>query len=133
MLPTSGNDRDVRYSLQNLIPFPGLWARQLQQANLNRDEAGTYATWGTLKGNESGTCGDGPESGVKGFTIQTRTQNGNWITVVKTNAKNDGVLRTYKPTKGFKNVQTIRFVMLSNFGDPAFMDVLEVSVRGTIN
>jgi hypothetical protein len=59
VLPTSGNDRDVRYSLQNLIPFPGLWARQLQQASLNRDEAGTYATWGTLKGNESGTCGDG--------------------------------------------------------------------------
>ncbi|MFN8233047.1 MAG: M36 family metallopeptidase [Actinomycetota bacterium] len=80
----------------------------------------------------SGTCGDGPESGVKGFTIQTRTQNGDWITVVKANAKNDGELRTYEPKgpKGSKNVRFIRFIMRSTHGDALFMDVLEVTVRG---
>jgi hypothetical protein len=80
----------------------------------------------------SGTCGDGPESGVKGFTIQTRTQNGDWITVVKANAQNDGELRTYKPngSKGLKKVRFVRFIMRSTHGDDLFMDVLEVTVRG---
>ena len=80
------------------------------------------------------TCGDGPKAAVKHFKIQTRTSNtAPWKLAVDAKAKKDGVLRTYKPKKGFKNVQTIRFVMLSNFGHPAFMDVLEVSVRGTMN
>ena len=57
VLPSSGNDRDVRYGLINL--FPGLWREQVQQASLPRDDAETYATWGSLKGNESGSCGDG--------------------------------------------------------------------------
>jgi extracellular elastinolytic metalloproteinase len=80
----------------------------------------------------NGTCGDGPEAGVRGFTIQTRTQNGDWITVVKTNAQNDGVLRTYQPnrSKGLNKVRFIRFIMRSTHGDDTFMDVLEVTVRG---
>jgi hypothetical protein len=80
----------------------------------------------------SGTCGDGPEAGVKGFTIHTRTQNGDWITVVKANARNDGELRTYRPngSKGLKKVRFVRFIMRSTHGDDTFMDVLEVTVRG---
>jgi hypothetical protein len=80
----------------------------------------------------SGTCGDGPEAGVKGFTVQTRTQNGGWITIVKANANNDGELRTYQPkgSKGLKKVRFVRFIMRSTHGDDTFMDVLEVTVRG---
>jgi hypothetical protein len=80
----------------------------------------------------NGTCGDRPESAVKGFTIQTRTLSGDWITVVKANAKNDGVLRTYRPKgpAGRPRVVFVRFIMRSTHGDDVFMDVIEVSVRG---
>jgi hypothetical protein len=33
---------------------------------------------------------------------------------------------------GKQNVRFIRFIMKSNHGDPIFMDVLEVTVRGKI-
>ena len=80
----------------------------------------------------NGTCGDPPRAAVKAFTIQTRTQNGDWITVVKANAKNDGVLRTYPPegSGGLRKVRSIRFIMRSTHGDRVFMDVVEVTVRG---
>ncbi len=78
-----------------------------------------------------GTCGDDETAAVKHFQILTRTgSDAPWKVAVDAKAKNDGVLRAYTPTKGSKNVKTIRFVMLSNHGDRAFMDVLEVSVRG---
>jgi hypothetical protein len=80
----------------------------------------------------NGTCGDGPEAAVKGFTIQTRTLHGGWITVVKANAGNDGVLRTYEPSGsgGLTRVRFVRFIMRSTHGDDLFMDVIEVTVRG---
>jgi hypothetical protein len=80
----------------------------------------------------TGTCGDAPAAGVKGFTIQTRTLNGGWITVVKANADNDGVLRTFRPSgsKGLTKVRFVRFIMRSTHGDDRFMDVIEVTVRG---
>jgi hypothetical protein len=80
----------------------------------------------------NGTCGDAPESGVKGFTVQTRTLNGGWITVLKANADNDGVLRTFRPSgsTGLTKVRFVRFIMRSTHGDNRFMDVIEVAVRG---
>ena len=42
----------------------------------------------------------------------------------------NGVLRTYQPDAGTRNVRFVRFIMRSNHGDPEFMDVLEVTVRG---
>lgn len=78
-----------------------------------------------------GACGDDATAGVKRFQILTRTSSdAPWKVAVEATAKNDGRLRAYEPEKGAKNVRTIRFVMLSNHGDPLFMDVLEVSVRG---
>ena len=78
-----------------------------------------------------GTCGDGPDSAVKGFEIWTRTASGDWRKAFAGSAPANGRLKTYTPTKGTKNVRFIRFVMVSNHGNPAFMDVLEVTVRGT--
>jgi hypothetical protein len=78
----------------------------------------------------SGTCSDGPEAGVKKFKVETKTANGNWITAFVGNAKNNGKLNPYTPTRGKADVRFVRFTMLSNHGDPLFMDVLEFSVRG---
>jgi hypothetical protein len=78
-----------------------------------------------------GTCGDGPDAAVKGFEIWTRTAGGDWRKAFVGSAPATGKLKTYVPTKGKKNVRFIRFVMVSNHGNSAFMDVLEVSVRGT--
>ena len=46
------------------------------------------------------------------------------------NAKSNGRLQTYMPKTGKDNVRFVRFTMLSNHGDPLFMDVMEFSVRG---
>ena len=78
-----------------------------------------------------GACGDDFTAGVKHFQIQTRTNSdAPWKIAVDAKAKSDGVLRSFDATAGKKNVKIVRFVMLSNHGDPFFMDVLEVTVRG---
>jgi hypothetical protein len=77
-----------------------------------------------------GTCGDGHRAGVKKFQIQTKTNNGKWITALTGTVDNDGLVHVFKPTVGKKGVRFVRFIMKSNHGDPLFMDVLELSVRG---
>jgi extracellular elastinolytic metalloproteinase len=78
-----------------------------------------------------GTCGDGPEAGVKRFEVQTkRTADGAWRLAVEGSVGATGRLKAFDATAATNNVRFIRFVMLSNHGDPLFMDVLEVSVRG---
>ena len=87
------------------------------------------STFGVVSG---GTCGDGPEAGVKAFTIETRKNaNAPWRTAVTANAPSDGQLHAYTPTAGTAGVRFVRFTMRSNHGDANFMDVLEVTVRGT--
>ncbi|HEY7661463.1 MAG TPA: M36 family metallopeptidase [Actinomycetota bacterium] len=79
-----------------------------------------------------GTCGDGPNAGVKGFTFQVRGHRSDpWSTVLMERARADGVLRSYAPTGNASNVRFVRFIMRSNHGQPNYMDVLEVTVRGT--
>jgi hypothetical protein len=53
--PSSGNDRDVAYSL---IDIRLLWSQQIAQARLSREDARAYAKWGRLKGDRSDGCGD---------------------------------------------------------------------------
>lgn len=79
-----------------------------------------------------GTCGDGSEAAVKVFEIQTRTSDGPWETAYERTQKLElGVMHTLKPNKGTKrNVRFIRLIMKKNYGDPRFMDMLELSVRG---
>ncbi len=78
-----------------------------------------------------GTCGDDATAGVKHFQVLTRTgRDAPWKLAVDAKTDSDGVLRPFEPVGGARNVRTIRFVMISNHGDPFFMDVLEVSVRG---
>jgi extracellular elastinolytic metalloproteinase len=78
----------------------------------------------------TGTCGDRRSAGVKTFKVETQTAGGRWITAFVGSAPNNGKLLTYIPTAGTSNVRFVRFTMLSNHGDPLFMDVMEFSVRG---
>lgn len=78
-----------------------------------------------------GTCGDGPEAGVKVFTIRTRSARGRWVTAYeRSRALEELVLHTLRPTAGTQNVRFVKIIMRSNYGDPLFMDMLELSVRG---
>jgi extracellular elastinolytic metalloproteinase len=77
-----------------------------------------------------GTCGDDPSAGVKKFKIETKTNNGDWVTAVAGRIDNDGALHVFKPTAGKQGARFVRFIMLSNHGDPLFMDMMELSVRG---
>jgi hypothetical protein len=78
-----------------------------------------------------GSCGDNDTAGVKGFKIQTKTAGGDWQTSFKGEVQSDHVLKAFHPHKAMNNVVSIRFIMTSNWGQVDFMDVLEVSVRGT--
>jgi hypothetical protein len=78
-----------------------------------------------------GTCGDDNDSAVTDFKIQTKAGGATWQTAFAGTATPDGSLQTYTPTGGTDGVTRIRFIMLDNNGNPDFMDVLEVIVRGT--
>jgi hypothetical protein len=56
-VPASGNDRNVQYLLVNVFATGGMWQNQLSQASSSSGI--TFATWGTFRGDSSGTCGDG--------------------------------------------------------------------------
>ena len=47
----------------------------------------------------NGSCGDGPEAGVKKFKVETKTANGGWVTAFVGTAPNNGKLLTYVPTR----------------------------------
>ena len=77
-----------------------------------------------------GTCGDGPEAGVKKFRVQTKGKLGGWVTALTGSVAANAEFKVFKAKTGNKNVLYVRFTMLSNHGDPLFMDMLELSVRG---
>jgi hypothetical protein len=77
-----------------------------------------------------GTCGDGSEAGVKKFRIETKAKTGGWVIAVTGQVPANDAFVIFKPHAGEKHVLYVRFTMLSNHGDPLFMDMLELSVRG---
>ncbi|HRB81940.1 MAG TPA: hypothetical protein PK614_06715 [Nitrospira sp.] len=61
-VPSSGNDRNVKYSLMDIFAPNGLWEHQLadiRETNDPRPSGHTFISWGTVVGNESGSCGAG--------------------------------------------------------------------------
>jgi hypothetical protein len=77
------------------------------------------------------TCGDGPAAALKAFDISTRTATGSWILAYRTTtALPQGVVTRLVPRAGTANVRYVRLTMRSNRGDPQFMDMSELSVRG---
>jgi extracellular elastinolytic metalloproteinase len=78
------------------------------------------------------TCGDPPNAAVKAFTIQTRKAHGHWVTAFKTSkALPQGRLIKIRPRAGAKDVRFVRLIMRSNRGNALYMDMSELSVRGT--
>jgi extracellular elastinolytic metalloproteinase len=77
------------------------------------------------------TCGDPPSAGVRAFDIFTRTANGTWVLAVsRDTALPAGVLNRLVPDRGTRNVRYVKLTMRSNRGNPDFMDMQELSVRG---
>jgi hypothetical protein len=80
----------------------------------------------------SATCGDPRDAAVKAFTIQTRTAAGGWITAyASSTGLPQGELNKLVPRAGAKNVVAVRLIMRSNRGNALFMDMSELSVRGS--
>jgi extracellular elastinolytic metalloproteinase len=77
------------------------------------------------------TCGDPPNAGVEAFDIYTRTAKGDWILAIsRGNAEPGGVLNRLMPGQGTHNVRFVKLTMRTNRGNPDFMDMQELSVRG---
>jgi extracellular elastinolytic metalloproteinase len=77
------------------------------------------------------TCGDPPNAGVEAFDIFTRAVNRDWILAVsRENALPGGVLNRLVPDHGAHNVRFVKLTMRTNRGNPDFMDMQELSVRG---
>ena len=58
-VPSSGNDRSVNYKLIDLNAFGNFWTMQIIESTKTSSQSTTFATWGTLKGDTGGSCGDG--------------------------------------------------------------------------
>jgi hypothetical protein len=54
-VPSSSNDRDVTYTLIDLVP--SLWSLQMGQIRMPGDDAETFDSFGTIHGDDSGGCG----------------------------------------------------------------------------
>ncbi|MES2773300.1 MAG: hypothetical protein V4722_03900 [Bacteroidota bacterium] len=58
-VPTSGNDRRVLYKLVDIFAPGGLWAHQLSDIGVPRENASVFVGFGSFKGDGTGGCGDG--------------------------------------------------------------------------
>jgi hypothetical protein len=58
-VPSSGNDRSVKYQLESFFAPGGLWARQLTEADLPTAQTVTFFQWGRFGGDKSDGCGKG--------------------------------------------------------------------------
>jgi hypothetical protein len=78
------------------------------------------------------TCGDPSDAAVRAFTIQTRTAHGPWITAyASATALPQGRLNVLVPHAGTSNVVYVRLIMRPNRGNAPYIDMSELSVRGS--
>ena len=78
------------------------------------------------------TCGDGADAAMRAFDISTRVGSSSpWrLAVHRTTALAQGVLTTLAPTGNAHAARWVKLTMRSNRGNPYYMDMLELSVRG---
>jgi hypothetical protein len=76
------------------------------------------------------TCGDGPDAATKTFTIYTRKAGGTWVLAFSGGKLKSGRLNTLIPSAGASDVRFVKLVLLMNRGNPEWMDMSELSVRG---
>jgi hypothetical protein len=78
------------------------------------------------------TCGDGPDAATKTFAIYTKQAGGSWVLAYNGTKKlKPGRLNSLTPTAGAAGVRFVKLVLLTNSGNPSYMDMSELTVRGT--
>ncbi len=77
------------------------------------------------------TCGDGPAAATKTFSIYTKRAGRRWVLAFSGGKLRTGRLNRLVPSAGTRNVRFVKLVLLTNRGDPSYMDASELSVRGT--
>ena len=76
------------------------------------------------------TCGDGPAAATKTFAIYTKKAGGRWVLAFSGGRLKTGRLNRLVPSAGARSVRFVKLVLLTNRGDPSYMDMSELSVRG---
>ena len=105
------------------IGFPGAAAGRGQVA------AGLHVTsFGFDPGN---TCGDGPDAATRTFKIYTKKAGAAWVLAYSGGRLTTGRLNKLIPTAGASNVRFVKLVLLTNRGNPSYMDMSELTVRGS--
>ncbi|MGZ5297041.1 MAG: M36 family metallopeptidase, partial [Actinomycetota bacterium] len=77
------------------------------------------------------TCGDGPDAATKTFKIYTKRAGGRWVLAYSGGKLKTGRLNKLVPKAGAKNVRFVKLVLLTNRGNPSYMDASELTVRGS--
>ena len=77
------------------------------------------------------TCGDGPDAATKTFTIYTKKAGGTWVLAYSGKKLKTGKLNKLIPSAGANNVRFVKLVLLTNRGNPSYMDMSELTVRGS--
>ena len=77
-------------------------------------------------------CGDPSDATMRAFDLYTRAgAHGPWrLALRRTTALQQGVLTTLSPTGNARGVRWVKLTMRSNRGNPYYMDMQELSVRG---
>jgi extracellular elastinolytic metalloproteinase len=77
------------------------------------------------------TCGDGPDAATRTFAIYTKKGGGRWVLAYSGGKRKIGRLNTLIPVAGASNVRFVKLVLLTNRGNPSYMDASELTVRGS--
>jgi hypothetical protein len=76
-------------------------------------------------------CGDGPDAATKTFKIFTRKAGETWVLAYSGGKLKTGRLNKLIPSGGTRNVRFVKLVLLTNRGHPSYMDMRELTVRGS--
>jgi len=77
------------------------------------------------------TCGDGPDAATKTFKIYAKKAGGGWVLAYAGGRLKTGRLNKLIPVAGASDVRFVKLVLLTNRGNPSYMDMSELTVRGT--
>ncbi len=77
------------------------------------------------------TCGDGPDAATRTFSIYTKKAGGRWVLAFSGGKRKIGRLNKLVPSRGASDVRFVKLVLLTNRGNPAYMDASELTIRGT--
>jgi hypothetical protein len=77
-------------------------------------------------------CGDTSRAAVRAFDIHTRTRRGRWVRAYRnTTTLSEGALHRLEPRAGDRRVAAVKIVLRTNRGDRRWIDLTELSVRGS--